>query len=177
MFHPCHPRFRHSLTGFTLLIGAVLSIGTIGLAGCGGGSDASNTAASDGVAEVHINSDDQMRFDLEQFTVQPGQTVRLTLVHTGQMAVEQMGHNVVILGAGEQPVAFGTEIGREGGNMSNEYVPESMRDRVVAFTRMIGGGESDTIEFTAPDQAGEYPFICSFPGHYSIMQGVMIVGN
>ena len=154
-------------------IGAILGAMTLALAGCGGAE--TDTSADGGVAEVRIGSDDQMRFDIDEFTVSPGQQVRLTLDHNGQMSVEQMGHNVAILQAGEDPIAFGNEVGREGGNMDNEYVPESMRNRVVAFTRMIGGGESDTIEFTAPDETGEYPFVCTFPGHFSIMRGVMIV--
>ena len=39
---------------------------------------------------------------------------------------------------------------------------------------MIGGGQSDTIEFDAPEP-GTYDFICSFPGHYSVMKGKFIV--
>ena len=45
---------------------------------------------------------------------------------------------------------------------------------MVAHTKLLGGGESDEITFTAP-AAGEYPFICTFPGHFAIMQGVMTV--
>ena len=39
---------------------------------------------------------------------------------------------------------------------------------------MIGGGESDTITFDAPEP-GTYIFICSFPGHYQLMMGEFIV--
>ena len=39
---------------------------------------------------------------------------------------------------------------------------------------MLGGGEETTIEFEAPAK-GEYTFICSFPGHYALMNGKFIV--
>lgn len=125
--------------------------------------------------QITIVTDDQLRFDPDRFTVAPGERVALTLDHEGQMGVEMMGHNVVILKADEDPGAFGEQVQAEGGSLDNEYVPESMRDRVVAFTAMLGGGDSDTIEFEAPSEPGEHPFICSFPGHYAAMQGVMEV--
>ena len=45
---------------------------------------------------------------------------------------------------------------------------------MIAHTDMVGGGESSTITFTAP-AAGEYPYICSFPGHFGLMTGKLIV--
>ncbi len=128
-----------------------------------------------GVAQVTIGSTDQMQYTVREFTVEAGQEVELTLVHEGRLAVEVMGHNVVILQPGEDYMAFGGQVMVEGGSMANDYLPEGMRDRVVAFTRMIGGGETDTIRFTAPDTPGEYPFLCTFPGHFGAMNGVMIV--
>lgn len=126
-------------------------------------------------AEVVIESDDQMNFDKDEFTVRAGQTVKLTLKHVGEMSLEQMGHNVAILEPGEDPVSFGQEVQQQGGNRENEWLPEPMRDRVIAFTRMLGGGETDTIEFTAPEEPGRYPFLCTFPGHFGMMNGYMIV--
>jgi azurin len=45
---------------------------------------------------------------------------------------------------------------------------------IIAHTKIVGGGESDTIEFDAP-AIGVYDFICSFPGHFSMMKGKFIV--
>ncbi|TVQ47939.1 MAG: Azurin [Gammaproteobacteria bacterium] len=128
-----------------------------------------------GVAQVTIGSTDQMQFTVREFTVEAGQEVELTLIHEGRLAAQVMGHNVVILQPGEDYMAFGGQVMIEGGSMDNDYLPEGMRDRVIAYTRMIGGGETDTIRFTAPDTPGEYPFLCTFPGHFGAMNGVMIV--
>ena len=130
-------------------------------------------AREPGTTEVTIKSDDAMQFDLTEFHVQSGQTVRLTLEHVGELSLEQMGHNVVILKPDEDPDAFGQRAAAEG-NRENQWLPEEMRDRVVAFTDMIGGGETVTIEFTAPEP-GRYPYLCTFPGHYGVMQGEMVV--
>ena len=54
----------------------------------------------------------------------------------------------------------------------NEYIPGG--NETIAHTKMIGGGESDTITFTAPEK-GSYTYICTFPGHYGLMKGVLIV--
>ena len=54
----------------------------------------------------------------------------------------------------------------------NEYIPEG--EDTIAYTSMIGGGESDKISFIV-DQPGTYVFLCTFPGHYQIMRGEFIV--
>jgi len=127
------------------------------------------------VAEIEIEGNDRMRFDLDEFTVEAGQMVRLTLVHVGSLPKNSMGHNVVVLVQGEDVIDFGSDANEQGGEEENHYVPEPVRDRVVAFTELIGGGETATVEFRAPEEPGEYPFLCSFPGHFSQMNGVMVV--
>ncbi len=123
--------------------------------------------------KIEITGNDQMQFNIQAFEVTEGQKVVLSFKHIGQLPVLAMGHNVVILNAGTDVPAFATKCApaRDTG-----YIPqdEESKKAVVAHTKMIGGGESDEITFTAP-AAGEYPFICSFPGHFSIMQGVMTV--
>jgi azurin len=53
------------------------------------------------------------------------------------------------------------------------YVPSS--PLVLKATRLVQRGESDRIEFTAPTTPGEYTFVCTFPGHWVRMYGVMLV--
>jgi azurin len=127
------------------------------------------------VAELTIEGNDLMQFDKKRMTVRPGQMVRLTLRHTGQLPAQAMGHNVVILEQGEDVFEFGADVGQAGGSLDNDYLPVSVRDRVVAFTKLIGGGETTTVEFRAPQEPGEYPFLCSFPGHFGQMNGIFEV--
>lgn len=127
------------------------------------------------VAEIEIEGDDLMRYNLDAFSVEAGQMVRITLHHVGALPAAAMGHNVVVIYPDDDVMEFGGDVGLEGGSAANEYVPESLRDRVVAFTEMIGGGETTTVEFQAPSEPGEYPFLCSFPGHFPQMNGIMTV--
>lgn len=133
------------------------------------------TVGDDGIARVTIGGTDQMQYTVNEFSVEAGQEVELTFVHEGRLPVEQMGHNVVILPASEDYMAFGQSLVGGDASLENDYLPEGMRDGLIAYTDMIGGGETTTITFTAPDTPGEYPFLCTFPGHYPMMNGVMIV--
>ncbi|NNC69834.1 MAG: azurin [Flavobacteriaceae bacterium] len=121
--------------------------------------------------DVVIEADDNMRFNKKRIVVNGGQKVKITLKHTGQMAVDLMGHNLVILKKGTNLNEFGQ---KANAAKDTEYIPADMKDAVIVHTKMIGGGEETTIEFDAPE-AGEYDFLCSFPAHYAIMKGKFVV--
>jgi azurin len=123
-----------------------------------------------GVANVTITSNDGMRFDVRKINVSSGQKVRVTLTHTGKLDKRIMGHNVVFLKNGVKPSAFAV---KAAAARDNDYIPEETTE-VIAHTKMIGGGETTVIEFIAPE-AGTYNYICSFPGHYAMMKGKLIV--
>lgn len=123
------------------------------------------------VVEITIEGNDQMQFNLDEIKVKAGSTVKLTLKHVGEMSVTQMGHNWVLLKQGTDIMEFGQKAANA---KERGYIPESEEDKVIVFTDILGGGEEDTIEFEAPAK-GTYDFICSFPGHVSLMKGKFIV--
>lgn len=51
------------------------------------------------------------------------------------------------------------------------------KDRIIANTPMSAPGETVEVTFTAPSTVGDYPFICTFPGHYMTMKGTMHVAG
>ncbi len=118
-----------------------------------------------------LAGNDQMRYDKDEFTVQSGQEVTLTLRHTGKIGVDVMGHNFVLLKKGVNIPAFSANAAAAG--KSNDWIPEDDKD-VIVHSKMIGGGQSTSITFTAPEP-GTYDFICSFPGHSGLMKGKFIV--
>ncbi|QTN33256.1 cupredoxin domain-containing protein [Akkermansiaceae bacterium] len=124
-------------------------------------------------AKIEITGNDQMQYSIKAFEVTEGQKVVLSFKHIGQLPAAAMGHNVVILAADTAVPAFATKCApaRETGFIPQD---EESKKQIIAHTKMLGGGESDEITFTAP-APGNYPFICSFPGHFAIMQGVMTV--
>ncbi|MDG2349617.1 MAG: azurin [Flavobacteriaceae bacterium] len=131
-----------------------------------------NTLVIDGkgVANVVITTNDAMKFDINKINVASGQKIRLTLKHVGQLDKRVMGHNVVILKKG---VVLSTFAAKAGIASKNDYIPAKSSE-IIAHTAMIGGGETTEIEFIAPEP-GVYDYICSFPGHYAMMRGKLIV--
>jgi azurin len=128
------------------------------------------SSQDENVVEITITGNDQMQFNLAEMKVKAGQTVRLTLKHVGKMDKNVMGHNWVLLTKGTEIGAFGLAAVE---SKATDYIPAGT-DKVIAHTKLLSGGESDTIEFVAP-AAGTYDFICSFPGHYALMKGKFIV--
>ena len=122
------------------------------------------------VNNILITSDDYMKFDTRKITVQSGKIVKLTLKHIGQLDVQVMGHNFVLLKKKVDIIEFANKAATA---RDNQYIPVGS-DEVIVYTDMIGGGQETAIEFLPPEP-GVYDFICSFPGHYAMMKGKFIV--
>ena len=125
------------------------------------------------VTELTLSGTDAMQFDKKELKVKAGATVKLTLKHTGKLAKAAMGHNFVLLAQGTDVASFGAKAAQA---RDNSYIPtdKDLAAKVLAHSDLIGGGESTTVEFKAPKK-GTYTYICSFPGHYALMQGKLIV--
>jgi azurin len=126
-----------------------------------------------GVTVIEMTGNDRMKYNLEAFSVPAGSRVQLNFRNVGKMPKAVMGHNVVFLIAGVDSGAFATAAAAA---RDNGYIPVQFKDQILAHTNLLGSGESDTIEFTAPDISGDYEFLCSFPAHlFAGMRGVMTV--
>ncbi|KIA98798.1 MULTISPECIES: azurin [unclassified Flavobacterium] len=118
-----------------------------------------------------IEGNDQMQFNTKELKAVAGKPITLTLKHVGKIPKAAMGHNVVILQEGTDEAAFA---GKAAAAKDTDYIPASEKASIIAHTKLIGGGEEDTIEFTV-DKKGTYNFLCTFPGHVAMMKGVLIV--
>ena len=127
-----------------------------------------NTFSNVDTIEIVIESNDQMKFDLNEIKVKKGENIKLTLKHVGQLPKAAMKHNWVLLNADTDMASFAQEAIQA---RDNDYIPA---DGFIIHTDLLGGGEETTIEFEAPE-IGEYTFICSFPGHFALMNGKFIV--
>lgn len=181
-------------TGTTRFFPLVALAGALTLTACGGGDSApaettatpsaatpSATEAAPSAAEAVPTFDgppaeisitpvgETMEYEQKEFTVKPGQTVRLTFQNTATSAA--MSHNVVVL----QMNASVNEVGQAAMSAADsDYIPASEQDQIIAYTPLAAPGETVTVEFTAPAE-GDYTYICTFPGHYMMMQGTMHV--
>lgn len=129
------------------------------------------TATAQKQVELLLESTDAMQFTKKELKVKAGQNVKLTLKHVGKLPKAAMGHNFVLLAQGTDVAAFGQKAAQA---RDTEYIPKGEAASILASTKLIGGGESTTVEFKAPKK-GTYTYICSFPGHYALMQGKLIV--
>lgn len=96
-------------------------------------------------------------------------TVTINLTHTGSFPRNAMGHNWV-LSTTENAQATAQDGWSAG--LENQYL-KSGDHRVIASTKIIGGGESDSVSFNLSDLnvGGDYTFFCSFVGHFAMMKG------
>jgi azurin len=165
---------------YTFII-ASLALGM--LSSCGGSAEApaetattettttEATTAEEGIAEITIESNDDMKYNLKTLNVKAGDQVVLTLINKGTMPKEAMGHNITILKQGVDLEEYAMAASKA---KDNEYQVKGREGDVIAHTKILGPGESETITFNAP-AAGTYKFICTFPAHYGLMQGDFIV--
>jgi uncharacterized protein len=114
----------------------------------------------------------QMKFALPEFTAKPGQRVRITLTNP-----DDMQHNMLVLRPGtiEAVGALADAMVSAPDAAERQYIPPT--PDVMWFTPLVDPGQSAVLEFTAPRQAGDYPYVCTFPGHWRIMQGTMKVAG
>jgi len=110
---------------------------------------------------------------LESIDAQPGEKIRIRLMTKSQLPAQAMSHNWVLLKMSADPAAFSTAA--TGAN-NNGYIPSDMSEQIIAHTEMAAQGETVEVTFTVPEETGEYPYLCSFPAHYSAgMKGMLNV--
>lgn len=127
-----------------------------------------------GNCSIDLKTSDAIKYDQRSITVSSAcTTITVKLTHTGKMPVQAMGHNVVISAA--DVVQGVAQDGMKAGLAGNFVKPGDTR--VIAATRMIGGGESATASFPGKAlKAGDaYRFFCTAPGHLALMTGKLVV--
>jgi uncharacterized cupredoxin-like copper-binding protein len=109
-----------------------------------------------------------LKFDVEAVTVKAGSKIKLTFNNNDDML-----HNVVVTepGAATAVGEMAIKLGINGERMS--YVPNTTK--VLYHTVLLQPNKSESIYFIAPDKPGTYEYLCSYPGHYMVMRGIMKV--
>ncbi len=134
---------------------------------------AADSTAAPRVVKIRAGVDNIVKFDVTSISAAPGELIKVVLTNAGTLPKSVMGHNWILLTAGNDPVAFAAAGAAEA---DNGYIAASLKDKIVAFIALLGPGETGEVTFKAPMEPGEYPFLCSFPGHCVIgMKGVFVV--
>jgi azurin len=133
---------------------------------------AGNAFGADKVCKLEITGTDAMQFDKKELAVAGDCTqVELTLKHSGKLPAQAMGHNWVLTKTAD---VAGVASDGIGAGFAKDHI-KAGDARVIAHTKIIGGGQTTSITFpTAALKKGEsYTYFCSFPGHSAIMKGVL----
>ncbi len=126
-------------------------------------------AIVDGTMHIHIQTlKEQMRYDRRSFAVAPGMPVKVVFKNP-----DAMDHNFVLTqpGAKSEVGMAAMMLGPDG--VKRGWLPDSKK--ILFATKLLSMGEEDTLEFTAPTECGAYDYVCTFPGHWLLMNGIMQV--
>ena len=113
-----------------------------------------------------------MRFAETTLQAFEGQLIRLVFTN-----LHPDLHNAVLLKQDVDVESFGRALDQymaDPAAVDNEYVPPTEADQVLASTGVLSQDETITIDIP-PLATGEYPFVCSVPGHWAVMKGVLVV--
>ena len=113
---------------------------------------------------------EQMLYDKSLIVVEAGKPVEIILIND-----DAMPHNLVVTAPGALE-----EVGNAAEKMSSTpdsqgrlYIPDS--PNILHATKMVESGQQVKLSFTAPETPGDYSFVCTFPGHWRRMSGVLAV--
>jgi putative heme-binding domain-containing protein len=130
------------------------------------------------LCEVQVSCEpERMLFTNREFTVQPGRPVKLVFKNP-----DATDHNLVIVMPGTlaEVGTAANDMAKDPRNAAGDFIPESKRHLIIAATPMVGPTRkalAHVLRFESPTSPGVYPFVCTFPGHWMVMNGRMVVAR
>ena len=117
-----------------------------------------------------IEAGKNLTFSVPRSRVRAGEPIQLTFINP-----DVVPHNWVLIKPGTLPKVgdLVNKIIAQPDAVARHYVPET--DDVLAYTDMVYPQDQMSIYFRAPKAKGNYPYLCTFPGHWMVMNGVMVV--
>lgn len=130
-------------------------------------------AAAGAARTVELTGGDDMKYSVTEIAAKRGETIKIQLKNVGTLPKMAMAHNVVVLKPTTKLVEF-----NQAAAMARDtnFIPAAMKAEVVASTELAGPGETVEVTFKVPAVAGSYPYMCTFPGHFTAgMKGNIVV--
>ena len=111
---------------------------------------------------------ERMMYDVKELSVKAGKKVKLTFANP-----DFMPHNILLVNPGKADEIASKAMALGAKGFDTGFIPDS--PDILWHSKLLDHDKEQVIEFTAPTKPGDYPYVCSFPGHYLIMRGVMHV--
>lgn len=127
--------------------------------------------AQAGLQVVNVSTvPERMLFTNREFHVKAKAPVKLVFENPDVTA-----HNLVLVqpGAADEVGLAGNEMAKDASGMAKGFIPDN--PKILHHTKLLNQGDSETLRFLAPEKPGRYPYICTFPGHWLVMKGEMVV--
>ncbi len=155
---------------------------TVTFLACGGAETSdSETMTDDAMSDMSTTSDaveitirplgEEMKYETDSISVAAGTEVTLILENTATLPT--MVHNIVVLTTNSDEDVNRVGMAAIMAGEARDYLPED--EAIYAATSMAQPGETVRVSFTAPSEPGVHRFICTYPGHYASMQGVLVI--
>ena len=110
---------------------------------------------------------DELAYDVVEIRARAGSEITVDFVNSSG----GMPHNIVFVMSDSDinPVGLAALEASK-----TDYIPQEELDRIFGYTAMAGPGETVSVKIAVPEQSGSYPYICTYPGHFTVMQGRLI---
>lgn len=122
---------------------------------------------ADGDTVVVKSTGTDLSYDVTEIRAEAGSTLTIRYENTSNMP-----HNIVFVNSRPdiQPVGVAALQAKE-----TDYIPqdEAVQEKIFGYTSLAKPGDTVHVTLTVPP-AGTYPFICTYPGHFTMMQGDLI---
>ena len=158
---------RRQFLRSSLLVGGMSACALV-IPACGGGGGSAPTAAAGGGNTVNfeISANDDVEFSTQKLQADAGTTIAVTF--TNKSTDKLMNWVLAKPGQMLRVVTTGAVLGEAGGYLQQDD------QNVIAHTKLLKAGQSDTVTFPAP-APGNYQYFCTFPGYYTRMNGILTV--
>lgn len=111
---------------------------------------------------------EKMKYDTPELTVKAGKKIKLIFSNP-----DFMPHNIVLVNPGKRDAIAMQAMTLGANGFAVGFVPDS--PDVLWASKLLDHGKEQVIEFTAPTKPGDYPYVCTFPGHHLLMRGMLHV--
>jgi azurin len=124
----------------------------------------------EGSRPIHLEARDNLQFSTRKLTAKAGEAIALTFKNP-----DVVPHNWALIRPGtlDRVGDLANRLIGEPDAYLKQYVPQS--DAVLYYTDIVEPGTEFTIAFQVPKEPGTYPYLCTFPGHWMVMNGELVV--